>query len=484
MSMFASTKKQKQYMIVFALLAAVLLLTVFVVSADESYFVNDSENVLPRFFDGVYAIGSGGADLLFSDEVYALSSSGLQKLGSAGAEGGGGLLYEDGSIDIRSDIVRIGLFYSYSDARDSGVDSTVLENTSGSGFAFGTLDEDGSFAEFASTVESRLLIQPGEESGINVYKADGTEYLCGVDWTDKNNYLIVRPANPEDEPLTSCAGNRYYGDFAFAVLANSHLTVVNIVDLEHYVMGVCGCEMTESWPIETLKAQAVAARTYAQRYIGTSTYYYVCGFDLTADTYCQAYRGVRGVGDRIRQAVMETQNQYLTSGGRLVDAVYSAADGGATEDGINVFGNDSSYLVGVSDPYEAAAEKENPYSEWTVTMTPAQLGAKVGLDAIRSVTPTTSRTGNIIKLEFVSVSGQTATIIRDRCRTALGLKNIRYEISQDAQGNYVFTGSGCGHNLGMSQWGAYAMAKYYEKDYRFILGYYFTGVGISYGTLE
>ena len=86
-------------------------------------------------------------------------------------------------------------------------------------------------------------------------------------------------------------------------------------------------------------------------------------------------------------------------------------------------------------------------------------------------------------MAFTSVSGKTASLTRDRCRTALGLKNIRYEISQDSAGNFVFTGSGCGHNLGMSQWGAYAMAKYYEKDYRFILGFYYTQVGISYGTL-
>ena len=482
--MSASTKTKKHLIWFFAAVLLIALIAAGTAFADSEFFVNDAGSVLPRFFEGVYAIGSGGTDLLFSDQVYALSSSGLQMLGSASSEGGGGLLYDDGSVEINSATVRVGLFYRYSEERDSSVDSSVLENTSGGGFSFGVSDGDEPFVEFASTVESRLLIQPGDGTGIHVYTADGTQYLCGLDWTDKDNYLIIRPLGEEEAPLTSCAGNRYYGDFAFAVLGGSGLTVVNIVDIEHYVMGVCACEMTESWPIEALKAQAVAARTYAQRYIGVSTYHYACGFDLTADTYCQVYRGVRGVGDQIKEAVLATENQYLTSGGKLIDAVFSAADGGATEDGANVFGNASSYLIGVSDPYEAAAEKENPYSEWTVTMTPTQLGSKVGLDAISSVIPTASRTGNIIKLEFTSVSGKTATVIRDRCRTALGLKNIRYEISRDGAGNFVFTGSGFGHNLGMSQWGAYAMAKYYDKDYRFILGFYYTGVGISYGTEE
>ena len=480
--MTASTKTTKQFILMIAAVVLIALIAAGTVLADGEFFVNDAGNVLPRFFEGVYAIGSGGTDLLISDQVYALSASGLQTLGSASAEdGGGGLLYEDGSVGINSSFVRVGLFYSYSDSRDSSVDSSVLENTSGGGFSFGICDGDEPFAEFASTVESRLLIQPGEGSGVNVFTADGTERICGLERTDKDNYLIIRPLSEGDAPLTSCAGNRYYGDFAFAVLGDTCLTVVNIVDIEHYVMGVCACEMTESWPVEALKAQAVAARTYAQRYIGASTYYYACGFDLTADTYCQVYRGVRGVGDQITEAALATENQYLTSGGGLIDAVFSAADGGATEDGANVFGNASSYLIGVSDPYEAAAANENPYSAWEVTMTPAQLGNRVGLNEIVSVVPTMSATGNVIKLEFTDAGGKTATVIRDRCRTALGLKNIRYEISRDSDGNFVFTGSGFGHNLGMSQWGAYAMAKYYDKDYRFILGYYYTGVGISYG---
>ena len=476
-------KRRERYFIFIAVFAVVLLFITAFAFADSTYYVNYAGEALPRFFDGVYAIGSGGAELLMSDEVYALSAGGLQLLGSAGANGGGGLLYDDGSVEIADDTIRVGLYYSYSESRDSSVESSVLENQSGGGFTVGYYDAEDAFVELAYTAANSVTVRPAGYTSVYVMASGQDSPVYYMESTGRINYLVLRPEPYDEDPLTLCGGSRYYGEFGFAVLADERLTVVNIVDMEHYVMGVCASEMTESWPIEALKAQAVAARTYAQRNVRRSAYYFACGFDVTADTYSQAYRGARGVGENIIAAVYATENQYLTYQGALIDAVYSAADGGATEDGENVFGTASGYLIGVTDPYEAAAERENPYSEWKVTLTPSQLGSKVGLDAIRSVEPTYSRTGNVIGLELTSSSGRTATLLRDRCRTALGFKNIRYEVSRDDAGNFVFTGSGCGHNLGMSQWGAYAMAKYYEKDYRFILGYYYTQVGISYGEI-
>lgn len=476
-------KTRERYFIFIAFFAVALLFFSAQAFADGVFYVNYEDEPLPRFFDGVYAVGSGGAELLTSDRVYALSAEGLQLLGSAGGSGGGGLLYEDGRVEIADDTIRVGLYYSYSESRDSSVESSELVNQGGGGFTVGVFDEEGSFIELAATESDVVTVRPGIGTEVYVYAFGQDEPICYMESTGRVNYLVLRPEPYDESPVTLCGGNRYFGDFGFAVLADERLTVVNYVDLERYVMGVCASEMTESWPIEALKAQAVAARTYAQRNIRSSVYYYACGFDVTADTYSQAYRGIRGVGENIMQAVCETENQYLTYKGSLIDAVYSAADGGATEDGENVFGVYSGYLIGVSDPYEAAAERENPYSEWIVTLTPAQLGGKVGIGPVRSVVPTYSDAGNVVKLELTSTSGETATLIRDRCRTSLGLKNIHYEVSRDPSGNYVFTGSGCGHNLGMSQWGAYAMAKYYEKDYRFILGFYYTQVGISYGEI-
>ena len=453
-------------------------------SADVTYFVNDASSALPARFEGVYAVGGGGTSPLSTGELYALTGSGLQSLGSTDMNGGGGLLYDDGTIAISGDTVRVGLAYSFSASRDSSVPNASLRNVDGSGFTVGYYDLKDRFHTLAVTESNSLTVRPGPDQSVEVYvNGAGNERIASLEATNRGSYLTVRAEPADAQPLIEYAGIRYYGAFDFAVLAHDRLTVVNRVDLEHYVMGVCAIEMSESWPVEALKAQAVAARTFVQSMIGTSVYYYTCGFDVTADTYTQAYRGTRNVGDNIRSAVTETANQYLTQNGKLIDALYSAADGGATEDAENVFGYANSALIGIRDPYEEAAENENPYSSWTTTLSPSQLGSLLGIGPIQSVTPTTSRTGNVIKLEFVSTGGQRATLIRDNCRTRLGLRNLRFTVSRDDNGYFVFSGSGFGHNLGMSQWGAYAMAKYYDKDYRFILGFYYTKVGISCGEL-
>ena len=473
--------KNKYFSYIFALFVLICIVST-VAFADEGFFANDASGALPGNLEGVYAIGGGGTELLYRGEIYALTGSGLQQLGTTETQGGGGLVFDDGQVEIQSDRVKVGLAYSFSSSRDTSVPSAVLENVNGSGFSVGIYDEYERFIELAATDASSVLVLPGPDSAVEVYLAND-ERLAALESTAKDAYLVIRAISESEQALTRYAGIEYRGEFCFAVLANDRLTVVNHVDLENYVMGVCAIEMSESWPLEALKAQAIAARTFVQSLIKTSVYYYTCGFDVTADTYTQAYRGTKNVGDNIRTAVSETSNLYLTQNGALIDALYSAADGGATEDAANVFGYPNTCLIGVFDPYEAAAAMENPYASWTVTMTPSQLGALVGIGPVQSVTPTTSRTGNVIKLEFVSTTGQRATLIRDNCRTRLNLKNLRYDISRDSYGNFVFKGSGFGHNLGMSQWGAYAMAKYFEKDHRFILGFYYSKAGLSVGEL-
>ena len=472
---------KKRVMIYIATAAVLLLLSVGLVRADSGWFVNNGSAEIPQFFDGVFAVGSSGTAPITTDGVYALTGNGMELLGSANPSGGGGLVYVGHSVPISAETVKVGLKYYYSDSRDSSAAEAVLSNPGGSGFSVGYLDSSDTFVEVSSTKSTSITVKASVGSSVWVCDScDGIPFYT-ADSTGREEYLIVRPIS--DDP-TAYDGYRYYGDFGFAVIGGGKLTVVNLVDIEHYVMGVCACEMSESWPVEALKAQAVAARTYCQKMLRSSVYYYSCGFDVTADTYCQAYHGTGNVGSSITAAATETENQYLTYKDVLINAMYSASDGGATESDLNVYGSSAyPYLSGVIDPYEASAVS-NPYASWTVTMSPSQLGNKVGIDAVESITPTFSDTGNVIKLEIISVTGQQATIIRDSCRTVLGLKSIHYDVSRDGAGNFVFTGGGFGHNLGMSQWGAYAMAKYFEKDYQSILGFYYTGIGLSFGELK
>jgi len=466
----------------YILIILAFLLTAGIFSyASEDFFANNSTGRLPQFFDGVFAVGKNGTAPLSSGTVYALTSKGVQRLGtSGGMDGGGGLLYENGSISIINDRVKVALNYYYASYRDSSVNSARFQNNSCEGYSFGYFQENGTYVELASTSVTDITATCRGNSGISV--TSGGEEIFTMASTGWELYLVVCPIEP-DGP-TSYNSHTYEGDFCLADLGNGKLTVVNDLSVEDYSQAVCSWEMSESWPAEALKAQSIAARTYAQKMIGNSVYYYAYGFDLTGDTYCQAYLGCERVGPEIEKAGAATENLYLTCQGKLIDALYSASDGGGTESNVNIYGIAADYLVGILDPYESAADELNPYAEWTVTMTPVQLGSKVGIGAVSTAEPTYSDTGNVIKLEFTSETGQTATIIRDSCRTVLGLKSIRYEITRDDNGAFVFTGAGFGHNLGMSQWGAYAMAKYYNKDYKEILGFYYTGVGLSYGKAE
>lgn len=457
------------------------------VFAAGTIYINSPEGAYDGSGGGLYAIGSGGVQLLRGDSVFALTAQGLAELllpGAAEDDSGSGLVYTDGEIAIKSNTVKVGLRYYYSAYRDSGVEEARLENAVGSGYAFGYFDESRRFVELSRTAETKLSMRVMEGSGIGVYATDSGELIYSIEATDAVNKLGILPLCEGEDAVTWFSGTKYYGGFEYAVLGAGKISVINVVDIEKYVMGVCASEMSKSWPVEALKAQAVAARTYVQKAMMATTYHTRCGFDVTADTYCQAYSGCSKLGENIITAVEETANQYITYNGAYIEALYFSSDGGATEDNVNVNGNNGHpYLKGVIDPYEYMSDSINSMSSWTKVFSPDELAEKTELSDVVAIEPEFSEMGNVIKLTFTSSNGQTATLLRGSCRTGLGLNSIRYTVSQDADGNFVFEGRGWGHNLGMSQFGAYSMAKYFDKTYKDILGFYYTGVGLSYGVM-
>jgi stage II sporulation protein D len=269
------------------------------------------------------------------------------------------------------------------------------------------------------------------------------------------------------------------------------MTVVNFVRMEDYIKGVVSAEMTESWPLEALKAQAIAARTYAARNLGGYSQY---GFDVTGTASSQAYGGTAAVGSNIAAAVEATAGLYLTYGGALCATLYFSSDGGGTEDSENVFTSALPYLRGVLDPYEEAAADINKYSSWTRSWTRDSIRSKItalgySFGTLAEILPTYSDTGNVIKIAFEDTEGRTVTFSAGSryafCyySARLNLPSIHFtvQISATNPDVYVFSGSGWGHNVGMSQFGAYAMAKYYGKTYDQILAFYYTGAGLSRG---
>lgn len=314
---------------------------------------------------------------------------------------------------------------------------------------------------------------------------DGTilfEFDCGKDLN-----LAVSPQTSYEPAVTWFKGYRYHGDFEYVRRSGDKLTVINIVDIEDYVKGVIPYEMSGSWPIEALKAQALCARTYAASHFNANSYY---GFDVTNDTYSQVYRGLTGATSTSDAAVEQTAGIYILYAGEPISAMYCSSNGGATEDSENITGNAVGYLRGKVDSFEAAAASINANSSWTDTLTRSQLAEKANtlgfsIASADSIEITYSDTGNVIGMKLTDSNGRSASFsgkaCYEFCTSTLGLKSISFEISENGD-SVTFIGSGWGHSLGMSQFGAYAMAKTYGFTYDQIVNFYYTDITLASAT--
>ncbi len=335
------------------------------------------------------------------------------------------------------------------------------------------LDAAGGYGDVYTASDRCVVVTRTADAGIIF------EFDCGSSLS-----LGVRPRG--DDTLTWFRGNTYRGGFDYTRRDGELLTVVNVVDIEDYVKGVLPYEMSEGWPLEALKAQAVCARTYAANHFNSLRGY---GCDVSNDTYSQVYRGTGAAGSTTDAAVEATAGIYLTYDGKPIDTMYCSSTGGATEDSENVMANAVGWLRGKLDPYEAASDGLNANSSWTKNFSAASLADAVNrygyeLEAVTDVETSLSGTGNVIGITFTDAAGRSASFERSNCYNfvtgALGLGSIRFEVSGE-NGGFTFTGGGWGHNLGMSQYGAYAMADTYGFTYDQILNFYYTGVELSRG---
>ncbi len=154
------------------------------------------------------------------------------------------------------------------------------------------------------------------------------------------------------------------------VRGGGSLYVINNVPVNKYCRGVLSKELIPSWPQETLKAFALAARSIGLSSKGTHT-----GFDVYPDTRSQVYGPISSEYPQTNRACAKTASQVLMYGGKVAVALFSASSGGHTENVENVwFGDPVPYLRGVPDPWD----KVSPYHRWTYTYTPARMNSLLG----------------------------------------------------------------------------------------------------------
>lgn len=324
-------------------------------------------------------------------------------------------------------------------------------------------------------------VYTGSSSSVTVTKTGTLKSLFEFDFGTYN--LAVHPVSTT-KAVTWFKGYTYYGDFEYYRYLSDKLTVINTLNIEDYIKGVVTAEMSSSWPIEALKAQALCARSYYATNIGSYASY---GFDVTGDTNSQAYKGTGFSSANSDAAVDATAGEYVTYGGSICSTFFFSSDGGSTEDSENIFVSALPYCRGVFDPFEDAVSSSlNSKKSWHYEFTGAQIASKLasygytGGD-VTSVTPTYSDTNNVIKLLFADNKGNSIIISKSFCYSALGLPSVHYTITapSSASGCFAIDGGGWGHNVGMSQWGAYSMAKFSGLNYRQIIRFYYTGVSIS-----
>jgi stage II sporulation protein D len=272
-------------------------------------------------------------------------------------------------------------------------------------------------------------------------------------------------------------GLRLRGDLEVRRVSEG-LQVVNRVPLEHYVAGTLGREMYPGWEAEALKAQAVVTRTYVlhraeQRGAGA--------YDVEADTRGQVYGGVDAESPAVQAAVQATRGEFLAWEGRPILAVFHSASGGRTASSEEVWGRRLPYLQSIAVEHE----EDSPDTYWRATVSRTKLG--------RALAPLGVRVGPIRELRVVerSPSGRVRSVaVRGRdgeteiearaLRRALGAEVIRstlFETREDA-GSIVLVGSGHGHGVGMSQWGAQGLARQ-GASYRDILATFYPGTTLA-----
>lgn len=524
--------------VITALLAAVLLATAPCVPAfgAQTYYVNDGDNTLA--LADAYAIGADGSTAKLPERgVYAATASGTQLLGGSEYENEQpnipngivrvGLAFGSTALDAVHLQIKTGsgfafgyydsdrVFRSVGSTAESAVtvvadtNVTAGDSTFGAyhvqlGTAYASFDaaeaaarDRGGYPVFYNgtyyvRVGSYTTMEAASNSAATAYgsvvsggarsvlvvKAGTEQILFGFDCGSTYS-LSLAPQSGSGAAITQVAeckdrsGTRsctYYGDFQFTRLSTQDpqkLTLVNFVGLEPYVKGVTPYEMSSGWPLEALKAQAVCARTYVASHMNGSP---ANGFDVTGTTTSQVYYGTLDASANSDRAVDETAGKFVRYEGKLCETFYFAADGGATEDSENVWVTAVPYLRGVVDPYEK--DIEFYCKSWSTSISRAAVG-----DVSITYTPI----GNAMT---VTVGDKTYS--KDGVRTFLtsvcGLRynsrhfTVEYDAASDA---YSVVGGGYGHNCGMSQWGAKAMAEVHGKTYEEIISFYYTGAYVA-----
>ncbi|MEB3209028.1 MAG: SpoIID/LytB domain-containing protein [Synechococcus sp.] len=342
--------------------------------------------------------------------------------------------------------------------------------------------------------DQRLALAAGEEVVLRLTEGELVlERGGGVERLQAAREIWLEPALRPAEGGDFQLKQRGYRGRLQVLVGGSGLRAINHVGLESYLPSVVASEMPANWPQAALRAQAVAARTYALRQRKPAD-----PFDLSATVSSQVYKGVDAETPSTREAVLSTRGQVLMYGSSLANAVFHSSSGGATENSGDLWSQQLPYLVSVPD-----FDQASPVQAWQQRLEPEQLQqafAEIGGAQRIDVLSTTS-TGRVRQARVSGPSG-TLVVSGAQLRSRLGLRStmVRFELvaselaalpplpllpDQYQDGGFqpqvqlplpslLAVGRGYGHGVGMSQWGALGLAQR-GQSYDQILRHYYRG---------
>ncbi len=302
-----------------------------------------------------------------------------------------------------------------------------------------------------------------------VLQADDDSLLVNNERLDHSS-LIVRGGKKDRLQVNG----RWYRSWMRVSADKGHVQVINYVSLEHYLYGVLPREVYVSWPAAALQAQAVAARTYALYHMLMRSNQ---DFDVLSTTSSQVYGGLGREHPATNKAVDATFSQVLFNGSQLALTLYHANSGGVVESVEDVWGPRLPHLLRVID----TPSLKGRHARWACTLGISEIidlledyGVQFSdLEKIEVVKRSPSG-----RVQQIALKGQGSSLLLsgNSLRLMLGpsvVKSTRF-IVENLEGVFRFTGTGYGHGVGMSQWGAYALANV-GAGYKDILAHYYPG---------
>jgi len=319
------------------------------------------------------------------------------------------------------------------------------------------------------TVETRELLQEVKKSVFPIkVSSDAYGINLGKDYFKIHAIEIM----PEREPAISIGKRLYRGSLLIMRTKEGSLRAINIVGLDDYLKGVLYHEISHRWPMESIKAQAIASRTFAlyqAQQNRTKDYY------LKADISSQVYGGVYGERYRTNKAVDQPRGEVLTYRGKLLPAFFHATCGGKTENAARLWNVNLRPLKGTKCPFC----KHSPHFYWSRSISVSDIIERLkknGYEVSDIISIDTGRrdpSGRLIDL----------TLVGKKDSVEISAKHFRHFVGSDAirSADFVvsvkggianFSGKGWGHGVGLCQWGAFTMGREGEAAEEILRHYY------------